>query len=139
MTVSGWEHFPHGADVGVRGFGASRAEAFEQAALAMTAVLTEPANVRAQQVVAVSCAATDAELLLVAWLNELIYQMAIRSMLFGRYCVHIEGTRLRAQAWGEAVDVARHEPAVEIKGATCTELRVVFEDGHWIAQTVLDV
>ena len=32
-----YEHFPHDADIGVRGFGASEAEAFEQAALAMTA------------------------------------------------------------------------------------------------------
>jgi len=32
-----WEHFPHEADVGIRGFGATLAEAFEQAALAMSA------------------------------------------------------------------------------------------------------
>lgn len=34
-----WEHFPHGADIGVRGFGPTMAAAFEQAALAMTAVV----------------------------------------------------------------------------------------------------
>jgi SHS2 domain-containing protein len=33
MSHAGWEHFPHGADVGVRGFGATAAAAFEQAAL----------------------------------------------------------------------------------------------------------
>ena len=27
-----WEHFPHDADVGVRGWGTTAAEAFEQAA-----------------------------------------------------------------------------------------------------------
>ena len=35
-----WEHFPHDADVGVRGWGATAAEAFEQAAQALTAVVT---------------------------------------------------------------------------------------------------
>jgi len=35
-----WEHFPHEADIGVRGFGATPAEAFEQAALALTAAVT---------------------------------------------------------------------------------------------------
>ena len=40
-----WELFPRQADVGVRGFGATEAEAFEQAALAMTAVVTDPARV----------------------------------------------------------------------------------------------
>ena len=47
---AGWEHFPHDADVGVRGFGATAAEAFEQAALALTAVVT---NARVEPLVAV--------------------------------------------------------------------------------------
>ena len=34
----GWEHFAHGADIGVRGYGLSLEEAFEQAALALAAV-----------------------------------------------------------------------------------------------------
>jgi len=40
-----WEHFDHGADIGVRGYGANPAEAFVQAALALTAVVTDPATV----------------------------------------------------------------------------------------------
>lgn len=40
-----WEHFPHDADIGVRGVGTSKEEAFEQAALALTAVITNPENV----------------------------------------------------------------------------------------------
>ena len=43
-----WEHFKHGADIGVRGWGASKAEAFEQAALAMMAVITAPEAVQAR-------------------------------------------------------------------------------------------
>src|SRR5512139_3851745 len=45
-SMNRWEHFEHGADIGVRGFGASVAEAFEQAALALTAVIADPAGVR---------------------------------------------------------------------------------------------
>ena len=40
MSRARWEHFPHDADVGVRGFGPTPAEAFAQAALALTAVAT---------------------------------------------------------------------------------------------------
>ena len=47
-----WEHFAHGADVGVRGRGASKAEAFAQAALAMTAVVADPAGVEPRESVA---------------------------------------------------------------------------------------
>lgn len=134
-----WEHFPHDADMGVRGFGATKAEAFEQTALAMTAVITDPATVEPREAVAIECAAPDDELLLAEWLNSLIYEMATRKMLFSRFAVKLEGTRLRAQAWGEHADVARHHPAVEIKGATYTALRVARDDSGWVAQTVVDV
>ncbi len=45
MQLARWEHFPHGADIGVRGFGATREQAFEQAAVALSAVITEPAGI----------------------------------------------------------------------------------------------
>ncbi len=134
-----WEHFEHGADIGVRGFGVSKAEAFEQAGLAMTAVITDPAGVDSREVVAIRCEAPDDELLLAEFLNALVYEMSTRKMLFGQFSVQIDGTTLSGQAWGERVDVARHHPAVEVKGATYTALRVAREDGRWVAQTVVDV
>jgi SHS2 domain-containing protein len=137
--IARWEHFPHGADMGVRGFGATKAEAFAQAALAMTAVVVDPAEVEGREQVAIQCEAPDDELLLAEWLNALIFEMSTRRMLFGRFSVRFDGPRLTGQAWGEPVDVARHHPAVEIKGATYTELRVAREGDGWVAQTVVDV
>ena len=140
MASSRWEHFPHMADIGVRGLGATREQAFEQAALAMTAVITEPAGVEPRQAVDVECEAPDEELLLVDWLNALVYEMATRRMLFARYEVRISGNRLHGRAWGERADVSRHQPAVEVKGATYTELSVSeLKDGTWVAQCVVDV
>lgn len=135
-----WEHFPHDADVGVRGFGATAAEAFENAAVALTAVVTDPATVAADVAVSISCAAPDRELLLAEWLNAVIYEMATRHMLFRRYHVSLRNNTLSATAWGEALDVARHQPAAEAKGATLTALSVaVSGDGRWQAQCVVDV
>lgn len=140
MAVARWEHFPHQADIGVRGFGATLAEAFEQAAMALTAVITDPATVAQREVTRLSCEAPDTELLLVDWLNKLIYEMATRHLLFGRFAVHLDGNRLTAQVWGETIEVARHHPAVEVKGATYTALNVVQQpDGSWLAQCVVDV
>ncbi len=140
MTGTRWEHFAHGADVGVRGVGASKEEAFEQAAVALTAAIVDPQGLTGEEVVEVTCEAPDDELLLVDWLNALIYQMATRRLLFGRFEVHIDGHRLRAMAWGEPIEVARHQPAVEVKGATLTCLRVgQAPGGAWVAQCVVDV
>jgi len=134
-----WEHYAHGADIGVRGLGASKEEAFSQAALALTAVIADPAAVALRERVAIECAAPDDELLFAEWLNAVVYEMATRKMLFGRFAVRLDGTRLSAEAWGERIDVARHHPAVEVKGATYTTLRVAREGERWLAQTVVDV
>jgi SHS2 domain-containing protein len=135
-----WEHFAHGADVGVRGLGTTKSEAFEQAAVALTAVLTDASTVRTTNAVEIRCEAGDDEVLLVDWLNALIYEMATRHMVFGRHAVTIAGNLLTATAWGEPVDRARHHPAVEVKGATYTALSVAQrKDGTWVAQCVVDV
>ena len=134
-----WEHFPHDADVGVRGWGATAAEAFEQAAMALTGVVTDAA-VLARTPVEISCDASDVELLFVEWLNAIVYEMATRRMLFGRFAVRIDGTHLAGTLWGEPVDVKRHAPACEPKGATYTALRVAQEsDGRWLAACIIDV
>lgn len=140
---TGWEHFPHQADVGVRGFGATPAAAFEAAARAMTAAVADLEAVQPRVSVTVACAAPDRELLLVEWLNALVFEMATRHMLFSRFAVALQpedgGERLEGEAWGEPVDPARHGLGVEVKGATYTALRVAEEDGTWTAQCVVDV
>jgi tRNA nucleotidyltransferase (CCA-adding enzyme) len=134
-----WEHFPHGSDVGVRGYGPTPAAAFEQAALALTAAVTS-ARVEPALSVEVSCQAPDLELLFIDWLNSIIYEMAVRRMLFARFSVRIEGARLEGALWGEPVDVARHAPACEPKGASYAALRVAAEpNGVWAAACVIDV
>jgi tRNA nucleotidyltransferase (CCA-adding enzyme) len=137
---TGWEHFPHQADVGIRGLGSTREQAFEQAAVALTAVITNPDSIEPEQKVEVKCDGLDGELLLVDWLNCLLYEMATRKMLFSRFEVDIEQNSLNAAAWGQKMDVAKHCPVVEVKAATYTALSVgQDEDGTWIAQCVVDV
>lgn len=135
----GWTQFPHEADLGVRGYGADPSEAFANAALAMTAAITPLDAIRSVHSVRIACAAPDLEILLVDWLNAVIFEMATQGMLFGAFRVTIEGASLSADALGETVDVARHAPAVEPKGATFTALRVAPEDARWVAQCVVDV
>lgn len=134
-----WEHFQHGADIGVRGTATTKAQAFEQAAIAMTAIVTDPLTVATVQSVQIECDASSDDLLLAEWLNALIYEMSTRKMLFSRFSVRLDGAHLSAMAWGEPIDRSRHRPAVELKGATYTSLRVAQENGRWIAQTVVDV
>ncbi|MDO9424751.1 MAG: archease [Methylobacter sp.] len=139
-TTAHWEHFEHQADIGIRGIAPTLEQAFEQAAIAMTAVVTDPDLVLDSTAVAITCAAPDTELLFVSWINELVYEMSVHGLLFKRYQVFINNGTLSATAFGVAVDRKKHQPAVEIKGATFTELRVYQQaDNMWVAQCVIDV
>jgi len=138
--MAGWEHYSHDADIGVRGFGCSAEEAFEQAAMALTAIVAAVSTVRQVETVEIRCEAPDLELLFVSWLNAIIYEMAVRNMLFGRYQVVLSGLSLTGTLAGEIVDPERHQLAVEAKGATVTDLKVACDnEGRWLAQCIIDV
>lgn len=138
-ATAGWELLPHDADVRVHGWGPTVEAAFEQAALALTAAVTN-AEIAGKTARTVTCEAADTELLLVEWLNAIIYEMAVTAMLFSCFEVKIDGTRLDGTLWGEPADQARHKPACEPKGATYTALHVGEDtEGHWSATCVVDV
>ena len=140
ISQAGWEHFSHDADIGVRGFGETMAQSWEQAALALTAIVTDPALVDDRVEIEINCECDDIELLFVDWLNAVIYEMVTRNMLFSRFQVEILNRNLTATLGGEGIDRERHHPAVEPKGATYTELKVdQTEDGTWRAQCIIDV
>ena len=140
LVAAGWEHFEHGADIGVRGYGSTLEEAFNQGACALTAVITELGLVTPAEAVQVTCSAPDSELLFTDWLNAIVYEMAVRHMLFSRFDVNIQDHNLSATLWGEKVNLQKHKPVVEVKGATYTALKVQQDNaGRWLAQCVVDV
>lgn len=140
MSGAHWEHFAHEADVGVRGIGPTREAAFEQGAVALMHAIADPTRIEPREVVEIACEAPDDALLFVDWLNALVFEVATRGMLFARFEVRIKGRHLTGRAWGEPIDPTRHELAVEVKGATYTDLLVAPRpNGGWLAQCVVDV
>jgi SHS2 domain-containing protein len=140
VDARSWKHFEHEADIGLAATSGSREGLFEGMGAALTAVITDPANVRPRQRIRIRCSAPDNALLMVDWINALIYEMATRGMLFGSWQVGLQGCNLDAWVEGEPVERDRHQPAVEVKGATYTELRVEKDaTGVWRAQCVVDV
>lgn len=126
--------------MGLRATSPSREGLFEAIGEALTAVITDPASVRLEQLIEIHCEAPDNALLLVDWLNALIYEMASRRMLFGKWRVTLDGYKLDALVEGEVVNRTRHRPVVEVKGATYTALSVEQDaPGNWHGQCVVDV
>ena len=140
MILKRWEHYPHQADIGVRGIGATKSDAFEEVSLALTAVVSELDTIDALDPLEITCEAENDDMLLVEWLSRLVYEMSTRRMLFSRFDIYVGEKQLKARIWGEPIDPEKHQPAVEVKAVTYHDLAVTQgADGGWVAQCVVDV
>lgn len=134
-----WEHFSHDADIGIRGIGNSIEEAFEMAGMSLTEVVTSLEKISPQIKLHIRCQEDDLELLFYDWINALIYEMDTKKMLFKKFHVQIVDGFLDADCEGEKVNPLLQDLAVDVKGATMTELKVIQNKNQWIAQCVVDV
>lgn len=140
MSKAYWEHYSHPADMGVRGFGKTKGEAFEQAAMALTAIVADLRKIEPAEQIEIVCEQDDEQMLFAGWLNAVIYEMATRKMLFGKFEVTIDGERLKAKLAGEKIDIKKHQPTIEVKAATFMDLEVKkTENGLWKAQCIVDI
>jgi SHS2 domain-containing protein len=137
--VNKWEHFPHSADIGIRGLGESKNLAFVYAAKALTSVITDLELIRPETSVEVSCSEPEDEYLFYDFINAIVYEMDTKDMIFSEFEVVIKENELKGILRGEKFDRDKHHPRVEIKGATLTELKVEENNGQWVAQCVVDV
>jgi SHS2 domain-containing protein len=137
--MSDFTLFDHGADIGIEGRGSTIEEAFVNAALALTSIIIDPERVGSAESVPIRCEAEETEILFYDWINAIIYEMSSKKMLFSHYHVAIKNGKLSGTAEGEAIDMERHHPTVEVKGATFTELSVTGSAPGWIARCVVDV
>jgi SHS2 domain-containing protein len=137
-TGSADAYFEHDADIGIVGRGATLEEAFEAAARATFALMTDIAGVRTAQSVNLEFEEADRELALVRWLNLLLGLARERGLAFGRFWIEHDGVVWRGGAAGEPWrrDLER---GVEVKGATLTMLEVRQTPAGWEARCVVDV
>lgn len=134
-----WEVFSHDADIGIRGIGSSLSEAFEMAGMAITGVVTTPDTVPCEISIPLQIEENDLDMLFFEWVNQIIYVMDTKKMLFSKFEVNLQGNTLEAQIYGQEVAKMQGDFAVEIKGATFTELKVANEGNGWVAQCIVDI
>ena len=134
---AGFEILEHTADVGIRSWGRSLAEAFEQAGLALTEILgvrTDGPGERRE----LRASAGDVGALLVDFLNELVFLHETEGLGFASVrVVEASDTDLRAHV--EVVPLRGEPEGPPVKGATFHRLRVDRSDGRVEARVYLDV
>jgi len=131
-------YFEHGADVGIVGRGATIEQAFEDAARATFAIMTDLDAVHPIETVNLELEEADNELALVRWLNLLLGLARERGLALGQFHLERDGMRWRGTASGEPWRAAL-ERGVEVKGATLTMLEVKKTAGGWEARCIVDV
>ncbi|MHB0914528.1 MAG: archease [Thermoleophilia bacterium] len=135
-----FETIEHSADIGIRAYGSTREEAFENAAVGMFSLIGDLGSVNPVDEYSITVEADDIETLLVEWLNELLYLYDSSSVLLSRFTVQELGeTLMRGTAFGETLDSARHHPETDIKAVTYHMLRLRRLNGAWSAEVVFDI
>jgi SHS2 domain-containing protein len=130
----------HTADVGIVATGATLGEALAWAAKGMFSVIAGLDSVSPQELLEVAVKATDPEALVVDWLNELLYRYEAEGFLPREFKVTVDdtGAGLKAECWGEPVDLERHQILTSVKAATYHRLELS-HNSHWRIQVILDV
>jgi SHS2 domain-containing protein len=141
MTLrQGFELVDHTADVGLRLWAPTCEGVFEEAGKAVFSLICDPLTVEQTDTVDVRVDADDRELLLAAWINELIFQFETTRALFTDFEItELDGTHLVARVTGERLDPARHAVCGGVKAATLHELSVRQEPDGWAGFVILDV
>lgn len=135
-----FEVIDHTADIGITAYGADLKQVFANAARGLFSLITELDTIKEKEQGDIEVTAHDREALLVAWLNELIYMVDAKEMLFHRFeLITLTDTELKAKGYGENIDLARHHLKRGVKAVTYHMLKITQEANNWRAQVIFDV
>jgi len=134
----------HTADAYVEAYGSNLEEAFENAAAAMTDVMTELEKVEAKNEETFVIEEQDESALLYSWLEELLLEFELKGKLYSRFEVSgiaetSKGVRLHARAWGENYDSEKHPSKVGIKSATYHKMEIIKDQNSVTLRFILDI
>jgi SHS2 domain-containing protein len=135
-----FEILEHTADIGLRAWGATLQEAFENAATALSAIVVELGDIDPRIAYPIAASGDDDQSLLVNWLNEALYYLDARRIVLRRFHIeHFSDGRVAGQAWGEPRDPVKHRPKVIVKGVTYHQLKIEQRPDGWQVQVFLDI
>ena len=136
----GYEFFDHTADVGIRAKGTTLEELFVRMARGLAELIAEDSGLQPRQSKLIALTAVDAEELLLAWLQELLFWFSTERFLPVKYTLAaVTQTALMGTVGGDVFDPTRHVQGREVKAITRHQLRVRQVDGAWVAEVIVDI
>lgn len=145
VVEPGYAFESHTADIALECWGNTVGDVFEQAALAMVGLMYDVAGIDPDQERLVELEAPDRELLLAAWLNELIFLFEAEAFLGCRFLIETledrgpRNSHLRAKVAGASNARGRYVMRDVVKAATLHDLHVARVKDGWLGHVLLDV
>ena len=135
-----YEQFPHTADIGVRVFGKDLKELFSNAAFAMFDILADLEGLKCDVGQDIKVRADDYEGLLIAWLDELLYNFYTKQLIFCDFRIdELTPEDLKGKAFGRPLGANRNRLKTEIKAATYHDLKITKSDSGYSVEIIFDV
>jgi len=137
-----YEFLPHTADVKFRAYGKTMEEAFSNAALALTKVITDPDKVEPKVEKTIKIESEDEKALLYDFLEQFIVLLDSENFLLNSIeNIEIEKDtklKLRAVIAGDS-DLSKYKTETHIKAVTYQEMEIKKEKGKYMLQVILDL
>jgi len=135
-----YEQFPHTADIGIRAYGKDLKELFENAAFAMFDTIADLEGLKTTITQDLKLNAGNHEELLIAWLDELLYNFYTKQVIFSEFAIkELSEHGLIAKASGRPVGANRNRLKTEIKAATYADLKIMKIEGGYQVEIIFDV
>ena len=136
----GFTFFEHTADIGIRASAATIQELLVQMARGLRELLAEDSPVRPQEQRTLRLAAEDADLLLLKWLQELLFWFSTDRFLPAEFVFQqATPTSVVALVHGSRFDPSRDTQGREVKAITRHQLDVRQAEGRWHGQVIVDI
>lgn len=130
----------HTADIGIVAYGCDIKELFANAALGLFSLMLDLDTIGETMERALELSAEDTDVLLVEWLNELIYTFDVEHLAFKRFEIdELTSDTIRARCFGDKIDPQRQKIKREIKAATYHMLQIGKENNKYKVQIIFDI
>ena len=135
-----YEEIPHTADIAIRARGKDLRELFENAAFGMFDIIADLEGLKTSISVDTTLKAVSKEELLIAWLDELLYNFYTKGIIFSTFEIaSINETEIIARSHGRLVGDNRNRLKREIKAATFHDLAIKENSEGLSVEIIFDV
>lgn len=139
-SIEGFEVLPHPADIGIRFWGSTLADAFCAAARGLTFLLCGSSELAGTYEVPISLSGEDRLDLLYAWLSEILYRFDADGLLMAGCDIHAVTDRsISATLRCAALDPDSRPVPYYVKAVTYHQLALDPGEGGWNGRVYFDI